>query len=131
MKSFCLLLLVYVTFIIAQVKAGFISMKTYSRGISCGRNMCPIPYCKVSVNNVDGCSGNVEWASDCRLIRFGSGYSNKINGNCRININKDSHIIGVYTPGKVAYAEIKSCAHAKIVSGVIVDGGCSVGQIYH
>ncbi|ORE02134.1 hypothetical protein BCV72DRAFT_57624 [Rhizopus microsporus var. microsporus] len=52
-------------------------MKTYSRGISCGRNICPIPYCKVSVNNVDGCSGNVEWASDCRLIRFGSGYSNK------------------------------------------------------
>ncbi|ORE01271.1 hypothetical protein BCV72DRAFT_80254 [Rhizopus microsporus var. microsporus] len=131
MKSLCLLLLVYVTFIVAQVKAGYISMKTYSRGTSCGRNVCPIPYCKVSVRDVDGCSGNVEWASDCRLIRFGSGYSNKINSNCRININKNSHIIGVYTPGKVAYAEIKSCTYAKISSGVVVDGGCDVGSIYH
>ncbi|RCH94609.1 hypothetical protein CU097_014175 [Rhizopus azygosporus] len=131
MKSSWFLLLVCVTFIIAQVNAGSISMRTYSRGIGCGRNVCPIPYCKVSVNDVDGCSGNVEWANPCNSIRFGSGYSSKINGNCRININKDSHILGVYTPGKVAYAEIKSCTNPKTASGVIVDGGCEVGPIYH
>ncbi|KAI8328186.1 hypothetical protein BC941DRAFT_457862 [Chlamydoabsidia padenii] len=131
MKTFCLLLVVFATFIVAQVKAGYVDMKTYSRGVACGRNVCPIPYCKVSVRDVDGCSGNVEWASDCRLIRFGSGYSSNINSNCRININRDSHIIGVYTPGKVAYTEIKSCTYAKIASGVIVDGGCTTGPIYH